>query len=423
MSVTLRLYLIAAATIFVVVACQRVPLTSPTGSTITLSVDRNVLPLNGETAVRAVVIESSGTPVHNGTVVNFSTTLGSMNPPEAKTVNGIAMVTFSAGSISGSAVIRAFSGGATSSNTSGAEVKIGAAAASGNISVSATPPQVSQSGGTVTISAIVFDQSSNVLPGVQVQFTASNGALSSTTGVTDGNGVARTTLSTTQTSTVTAFAGSAKGEVVVTVSAPPTVTVDAPTNGVAGDPVAITVKVPVPAAGTAPRQIAQVVVDLGDGTLRTFTNVTADVSFTHVYRNAGGYTITATARDVNGNTSISSDSIVINFASQPTVSLTASPNPVSMTTASGTTPAAVTVLSITAAAGGTTGSSGAPVRSVRVTAPDGTLIYSNSNAVSSVTVPYRFATGTQQGNYTFTATVTDANSQTSTATSTVIVTP
>jgi hypothetical protein len=400
-----RLWLVAVLTCLVVVACERVNLTAPTGSALTISVDRSVLPLNGQATIRAVLIESAGTPVHNGTVVTFGTTLGSVDPIEAKTVNGIATAVFSAGSVSGTARISAFSGGA-STNTSGAEVKIGAAAASGNISVSATPPSVSQSGGTVTISAIVFDEASNPLPGVQVQFTASNGALSATTAITDSNGVARTTLNTTQTSTVTAFAGAAKGEVVVTVSSAPTVTVEAPVTGVANEPVAINLRVPPAATGTAPRQIAQVVVDLGDGTSRTFTNVTADIGFTHTYRNPGGYTITARASDVNGNTSVASDSIVITRQQNPTVTAC------STSPSSGTT-ATTFQVSFTAAQP----PAPAQITSARVTLQDGTVIYSGT---TPNTFNYRFGGA---GNYTLTCTVTDSNGNSGSSSTNVFVTP
>ena len=51
-----RLFAVAALTIAVVVACDQMPLTSPTGSTISLSIDRSILPLNGQATVRAVVI-------------------------------------------------------------------------------------------------------------------------------------------------------------------------------------------------------------------------------------------------------------------------------------------------------------------------------------------------------------------------------
>ena len=138
----LRLYAIAVVTVLVVVACESGPLTSPSGATITISIVKTVLPLNGLATVRAVVMEVSGTPVHNGTMVTFTHTIGSVNPPEAPTVNGIATSTFLAGTSSGTGIIHAFSGpartGSGNGSAGGVEVKIGAAAA-GSMAVSAVP--------------------------------------------------------------------------------------------------------------------------------------------------------------------------------------------------------------------------------------------------------------------------------------------
>src|SRR5688572_3151491 len=184
MNTTIRLSFVAVMTVIAVIACDTVPLTSPTGSTITLSIDRNVLPLNGQATLRAVVTESSGTAVHNGTMVTFQPAIGTTSPVEAATVNGVATVTFLAGSMSGRGFIHAFSGpartGSGNASSGGVEVVVGAAAA-GSISVSASPSSVSQSGGTVTISALVLDSSNNPLPGVSVLFSTSSGTLGSTT--------------------------------------------------------------------------------------------------------------------------------------------------------------------------------------------------------------------------------------------------
>src|SRR5262245_30821663 len=74
-------------------ACEKVQLLAPTSSTITLSSSTHVLPTGGSTELQAVVIEQAGTPVHNGTTVRFSTTLGRVDPVEAQTRNGIASTT------------------------------------------------------------------------------------------------------------------------------------------------------------------------------------------------------------------------------------------------------------------------------------------------------------------------------------------
>ena len=52
--------------------------------------------------------------VRDGTLVTFSATLGTLDPIDARTSNGRASVSFSAGSASGTATITAFSGAAIS---------------------------------------------------------------------------------------------------------------------------------------------------------------------------------------------------------------------------------------------------------------------------------------------------------------------
>jgi len=380
-------------------ACSKVPLTSPTGSTITMTTDRSVLPLNGQAILRAVVIESSGTPVQNGTMVTFAPTLGSVDPVEAKTVNGVATATFNAGGVSGKSAITAFSGG--TKTAAATEITIGAAAAK-SIAISATPSSVSQSGGTVTISALILDESGNPLPGVNVTFSADTGQLSSTSALSDSAGVARTTLQTTSTSKVTATAGTATKDVTVTVTAAPPVSITAPDTGTEGVPVSITVATT--ATGSTARQIQSLTVDFGDGSAETRTGVTGSVGFSHTYGRTGGYTITATAIDVAGNTGTASKAITIAGATLPTVSISASPNPVP--------PAnnGLTTFTVTASA------TGAPLRNVTVRnmTSGGEVIYSGTGGG---TFSHKFG-GT--GTYTIQATATDANGN-SGNTSTVVV--
>jgi len=274
--------------------------------------------------------------------------------------------------------------------------------------VSATPPSVSQSGGTVTVSALVLDSSGNPLPGVNVNFSSSTGALSATTGLSDANGIARTTLIASQTTTVTATAGSATGRVEVVVSAPPSVEIKdvSPSTPTAGQPVTFTVTA-TSGNSSAPRQVQTLEVNFGDNTSETRSNVTGDASFTHTYQREGGYTITARAIDVAGNTGIASRGIIVGFESRSTVSITAVPNPSSL---SGTAQGVVT-FTATATAGA------APIRSVRITLNDGTVVYSGASSGSGA---HKFSS---TGTYTATATATDANGAVATSSINVFVTP
>jgi adhesin/invasin len=383
-------------------ACDKVPLTSPTGSTITLSVSQTTVPVNGTIEVTAAVVEAGGTAVHDGTSVTFTGGLGVFSPIEAETVGGIARSLFR-GTTSGTVKIGAFSGAAKATEV---EVKVGAAAA-GSVSLQVVPPSVGQNGGSVSVTALVLDSNGNALPGVPVVFSTDFGTLSNANVISDVNGYANTNLITTRQAKVTARAGTATPvEFTVNVSAAPTVTLAAtPASPIAGQPVAITVT-PSNAAGAT--QLQSVLVDFGDGQTATLGAITGPTGLTHVYNTAGGYTITARATDINGSVGISSTAIVVAFPALPSVSLTVAVNPVPATSNGFAT---ITVTA-TAATGG------APLRSVVVRKSDGTVIYSGSASGSS-TFSYQFNAGS--GANPITATVTDAAGISASTTTVVLV--
>jgi hypothetical protein len=288
-------------------ACDKVPLLAPTNSAITLSASTRVLPLNGSTGLSAFVTESSGTPVQNGTTVRFTTTLGSVEPVETQTINGLAVATFLAGSSSGVADVRAVSGGATgtgaATTTNLVQITIGAAAITGVV-VQASPSSVPASGGSVEIIATATGANNLALGGVGVTFSTTAGTLSATAATTDSNGQARVTLTTNRAATVTARVGSFSGSVDVTVSPTASVTLTAtPASPTTGQPVTLTVT---PATGTAP----SVTITWGDGASTDMGLVSAARSVTHPYSNAGSYTITATATD-SGNTFSTSTTVTV----------------------------------------------------------------------------------------------------------------
>ncbi len=304
-------------------ACDKVPLTAPTGSTVTLFSNTTIVPVNGAAEITATVIEAGGTQVQNGTLVTFTTTIGQLDPGEARTRDGRVTVRLMAGSRSGRAVVRAFSGGITSGDLS---VDIGGAAA-GSINLTANPSNVPASGGTSTLRAVVFDVDGNRLPGVSVSFTSTAGSLSSTVVVSDAQGEAVTTITTNRDAEVTASTGgsgtgdgarpAATATVNITASALPTITITPSGTPVEGSPVTFTIA----AAATAPATVRQVTVDFGDGTVQTFGNTTSVV---HVYRNGGTYTVTATVEDTNGGRSTGS-TVVFVQESSPLVTLSVTP--------------------------------------------------------------------------------------------------
>ena len=199
-------------------SCDSAPFTAPSGSAITLVASPGAIPANGASDDTAFVIEGaqgagsddepgqvvpgSGTPVHNGTEVFFTTTLGRIEPADARTTSGRATARLVGSGISGTAVVRATSGGATST----IEVDIGAATAT-RIVVTAAPQTLPIGGGTSNVRARVEDQQGNAVPSVLVSFSTTKGSLNPTSDLSNEQGEATTVLSTTETATVTATSG------------------------------------------------------------------------------------------------------------------------------------------------------------------------------------------------------------------------
>ena len=276
---------------------------------------------NGTTQIHAIVIEPSGTPVHDGTTVLFTTNLGTLLPVEARTQNGVATVQFLGNGQSGTATIKALSGGSASEAL---ELSVGAGA-SGRVSVTANPASVPVAGGTTTISAAVFDASGNPLSGVPVSFSTTAGTFSSVVVNSDASGTARTTLTTNQAASVTATAGSTtSAPVAITVAVRPTVTITVPagTTPTEGAVTTLSLTVTSPATGGSP--IQAVTVDYGDGSSDDLGSISGTISIQHVYGDSGSYRPTVTVVDSTG-TSVTASTVI--FVQPIMVSITANARP------------------------------------------------------------------------------------------------
>jgi adhesin/invasin len=238
---------------------------------------------------------TGGTPVQNGTLVTFTTTIGRIEPAEARTHNGQVTVTLFTGNESGTPSITAFSGGASTTNK---DIKIGTAGVK-TLTIAAAPSTLGSSGGTSTITASVVNESGGPVSGVPVTFSTDNGTLSPATATTDANGNATTTLSTTRTAKVTATSGtvSTANPLTVTVNAFPLAafTMDTASPTV-GTPVKFTVS---PATGAT---ISSVRIDCGNGTGTNLGPISKDTAVSCVYTSAGTYTAVATVTDNSGGT-------------------------------------------------------------------------------------------------------------------------
>ncbi len=384
-------------------ACDKVPLLAPTGSSITLSASSPTAALNSTVEITAVVQESAGTAPQNGTLVTFSTNLGTVEPREAQTRGGIARATLNTGGQSGTATITATSGTAKATGDASLKIAIGAAAA-GSVVVSASPASVASTGGTATVTASALDEAGRKIPNVPISFSTTAGTLSANTASSDANGDATVTLTTNREATVTASVGSGTSAKTATttvrVNTAPTLAFGAlsPTSPTAGSPVSFTIT---PAANTTPT----VTVDWGDGTATQNVGTLAGGAartVSHTYASPGNYTATATATEQSSGET-STNTVPIAVGARPV-------NTIAITVTSGTTPALGTPTSFTTTPTTTTGA--AATSNVRVDFGDGTAI--DLGAVTgATTVLHTYAT---PGTYQVRATLTDIAGGTSTAT-------
>lgn len=377
--------------------CDKVPLTSPTGSTVTLTISSTSIPINGTAQVTAAVIEAAGTAVHDGTMVTFVGALGNFAPPEAPTVGGVARTVFTATG-SGTAKIGAFSGAAKATEV---EVKVGGAAAE-KVTVRTEPSAIPQTGGTVTVIAGVTDASGNPLPNTPINFTVDQGSLSSSSSTTDANGDARVTLTTNRTTKITANVAGKTAEFIVTALAAPSVAI---TGCTATQSVGVAVNctiTPTVASGGSP--IQNLTVNWGDSTgEQPVGAVSGATSVSHVYNTTGNFTMVASATDLNSQRGTAAMAFVVTRVN-PTISITAS-----ATSGSVGVPISFTV---TPAA-----NPPQPITNVTVDFGDGST--RNLGVISSAATVTR--TYGAEGTYTVTATVTDQSGGRGNATTQVVI--
>jgi len=339
----------------VAISCDRVPLLAPTESTVTVDAGSRVVETGGSTSVSAMVIEQSGTPVQNGTVVRFTTTLGRLEPVEAQTRNGVATTTFFAGNDSGVAEVRATSGGAggtstttpstgnggttppttttpTTTNSNVVLISVGAGAVD-TVTVRANPSSVSTSAGaTVSVIATVVGTGGRLLANIPVSFSATRGTLSATTASTDAQGEARVTLNTNGDTDISVAAGTKTATTKITGVPGPSVslTCSTGTGQSAGTCASVTVGQPV--TFTAQRaqgsgNITSATLDFGDNSSVNLGTLSSSATIPHSYAEAGTYTARLTGTDGSGESSTAVQVVIVTAAATATVSATVTTPP------------------------------------------------------------------------------------------------
>lgn len=246
-----------------------------------------VLPADGSSTstITVEVTDEQGNPVPDGTVVTFSTTLGSIGTT-ATTTAGVAQTTLTAGLEVGTAIVVASVGGFS------AQVQVQfIPGAPGTITLSTIPPDLAATGlpadgqSEATIVATVRDAGGNIVQrGTVVTFATTLGSITPSD-ATDLNGQARATLRSARQA----------GTAVITVSAngaSATLSVEFK----AGPPARITLQSPVdsiPADGASQVTLQATVEDangnpVADGTAVLFQVVSGDARITPTAATRGG---------------------------------------------------------------------------------------------------------------------------------------
>jgi hypothetical protein len=287
--------------------------------------------------------------------------------------------------------------------------------------VGANPATVSALGGSTTITANVVDVNGNALGSTPVTFSTTAGTLSVGLATTDQNGNAQTVLTTAVQATVTATVGVSSGgtggtgggtttaqtaTVTVNVTAAPTLQITPPsTPPSAGLPASFTFTVTAAQNGGTVRNVA---VSWGDGQNQNLGAVNGSAVVSHVYVNAGTYTVSATVTDSFGNTNSVSTSVTVIPVPRPTIIVTPSPQ-----SAPGGSVITFTI-NIQAPAG-------VAIQDVVIDFGDPTFPPQDLGGVTGiVTVPHSYPAGVRT--YTVTVRVTDSTGQVTTGSTSVSIT-
>lgn len=175
MKTRLLLWTILAAGLLVSPACDKASPVAPAGTTITLSVNPTRINIDGQATATAIVRRDNGSPVNPGTIVNFSTTLGQLDPDDAATDDtGVAETILRGAGQIGTATVTASTGAAAAVS---ADLQIGSLASS--MTLQASPTTIGPSGGEVDLLAVVRDDAGQLLQNLAVNFLTTAGTLES----------------------------------------------------------------------------------------------------------------------------------------------------------------------------------------------------------------------------------------------------
>ncbi|OFW47965.1 MAG: hypothetical protein A3G77_07150 [Acidobacteria bacterium RIFCSPLOWO2_12_FULL_68_19] len=277
----------------------------------------SVGPSGGSVELTATVVGENGQALE-GIGVTFTTDQGTLTASTVATnAGGEAKTTLTT---TREAKVSATAGTKTSSTVTIAVITVN------TITLRALPGSVGPTGGSVELIATVVADNGLPLEGVTVTFNADQGTLRSATVRTDANGEARTTLTTSQQTVVSATAGTkTSSNLTISVRAAPVVTVScAPSSGsgncsavqASGSNNRASVLFTVTKASTS-SVLRSATLDFGDGTSQSLGNLAGgSATIAHAYEGPSGstarsYTATVQATDINSETASVSTTVTI----------------------------------------------------------------------------------------------------------------
>ena len=283
------------------VSCDKATPIAPADTVITLAANPGEIAIDGKSEITVTARRENGSPVNTGTQVRLSTTLGALDEDLLETdIDGFARTTLRSDGRIGQADLVARSGAASSDTVM---VQIGRLA--GSVSLQASPSSVTESGGVITLLALVRDGQGQPLPNVPVNFASDIGILDSQGqfGSTDSSGQASDVLTVTETD-IEALAGD---QFAVTFEA------SGSGGGVSSDSVNVSIlRKPVASFTRTVTQFTVVFSDTSENEPTSWRWTFGDGSTpvnqrspSHVYSTAGTFVVTLTVTNSAGSDSIS----------------------------------------------------------------------------------------------------------------------
>jgi PKD repeat protein len=214
-AVAYLLFLVPMLAMLAAVGCDKASPVAPSGTILAISANPTRIALNGTSTITIIGRKPDGNPLNPGTEIQLNATLGSITSIVTTNGSGTATAIFQSNGRLGTARISAAvgtapaggGGGTTTSDTppppstpTSASVDVQVGSVTTTIVLQPTPTTLPATGGTVSLLAVLRDDSGQPIANQGVNFTTDLGTLNSrgNTVTTNSSGVARDTLKLTE---------------------------------------------------------------------------------------------------------------------------------------------------------------------------------------------------------------------------------